>query len=294
MRSGRELRTYLIDSLTCALDDKATVLNHWIQCRPIKNLIYLEDAIALQKAILDLHPRGDSGRKHWLRRAVLRLNQLHTHTGKLSVVDEAVELAQEAVDLTAPEDEKRASSCGSLAVALYHQADLEFKPPTADTLPVLDRMVPLLEEWLRCSPSGPEYRGDPLTFLGEVIKVRQQLAADDCWDELIEIRQEALAHSHPSQLHQSWLMLANDLLDVPPRRDNPESITLAKSYALRALEVMKHGHPVRFWAYQSLSRVYLRKGDLVSAIHYLRLTATDTPGNIREQLIFTKKILLEL
>jgi hypothetical protein len=170
----------------------------------------------VESAMANLCPVGHPGRAASCFMVALCLRTCYDRTGDVALIDQAIELQEEALDLQPGRHPDRAGSCASLAVSLlrrYHRSG---------DIMALERAICLDQEALDLHPAGHPARAASCVHLAISLRSRYNQTGDvRPFNEAIALTQEALqlaVMGHPERWRCS-LQLAQLAQLLPPRLD---------------------------------------------------------------------------
>jgi hypothetical protein len=148
----------------------------------------LDEAINLEREVLDLCPAGHPDRSRSCGNLAVSIWTSYKLTGDVRLLDEAIDLKREALGLCPAEHPDRFMSCTNLAASLQTRYRL-----TGDVR-LLDEAIDLKREALGLCPAGHPERSKSCRNLATSLMSRYEHAGDVAHlDQAVDLEREALA-----------------------------------------------------------------------------------------------------
>ena len=202
----------------------------------------LEEALALERNILELRPQGHPDRATSLGNLATSLHSRFQQLGTLSDLEEALSLERNALELRPQGHPDRSLTLGNIALYLY----IRFQQ--LGTLPDLDEALSLGRNALELRPEGHPHRATSLGNLARSFHSHfQQLRTLSDLEEALTLERSALElrpQGHPDRalsLGNIALYLYTRFEQLGTLPDLDEALALERS----VLELRPQGHPHR-------------------------------------------------
>jgi CHAT domain-containing protein/tetratricopeptide (TPR) repeat protein len=240
-------------------------------------ILDLEEALALERNILELCPQGHPHRATSLGNLATSLHSRFQKLGTLSDLEEALALERNALELRPQGNQDRSLSLGNIALYLYTRFE------QLGTLSDLDEALALERSVLELRPQGYPDRASSLSHLANSLYSRfQQLGTLSDLDEALALERNALELRPQGNTDRS-LSLGNIALYLYIRfeqlgtlSDLDEALALERS----VLELRPQGHPDRATSL----------GNLASSL-YSRFQKLGTLSDLEEALALERNAL---
>jgi tetratricopeptide (TPR) repeat protein len=208
------------------------------------------------------------------------------------MLDEAIALDREALQLCPPGHPSRDSSLNNLAVTLQ----IRFNQHGG--LETLDEVIALYREALRLRSTGHPSRDSPLSNLASSLTTRfNQHGGLEVLDEAIALHREALQlrpPGHPTR-DTSLINLADSLATRVNQQGGLHVLDEAIALSREALQLCPHGHSRRFLSLFATARCLLsfrsERFDFTTAAIHVSEALADNTANIWDRLDHGQRIL---
>ncbi|KAF8129523.1 TPR-like protein [Boletus edulis] len=210
----------------------------------------IDEAIDLDREVLELHPPGHIDRSIFLTALANDLGDRYSQLGSMMDLEETIVLGREALDLSPQGHPDRSLPLNNLA------AHLSTRYNQLGVMEDLDEAIVLSREALHLRPQGHPDRLMSLNNLGIVLSSRyDQIGIVEDLDEAIVLSREALdlcPQGHPDRLmslNNLGIVLSTRYNQLGIMEDLDEAIVLGRD----AIDLCPKGHPDRSMSLDNLA-----------------------------------------